>query len=509
MMACLTGSLLTDLVAVFTTLVAVVYAYFKWSYQYWKKRGLPSLEPTIPFGNLPNPMISNVSLAEQMDLLYKDAKSKGWKHCGIYTMARPTWFVLDPDLLKHIFTKDFQQFTDRVAYHNERDDRLTSNMFVLGGARWKQLRTKLSPTFTSGKMKMMFQTMVDCGYILERYIEEDVADKQPIDIKDVLGRFSTDIIGSCAFGLECNTFKEPNSPFRVYGKKIFEGSVLDTAKDAFRLNFPNLARALRMRQFKSDIIDFYSKVVSDTISYREKNNVVRNDFLQMLIELKNKDIAADNSINKLTMDEIIGQSFLFFAAGFETSSTTMTFALFELSTKQEIQDKVREEIRSVLARHDGKISYDSMNELVYMKQVIDETLRKYPALPLLNREAVEDYKVPGEDTIIEKGTSVFIPVMGLHYDKDFFENPQVFDPDRFSAENKKTRHQYCYLPFGEGPRNCIGERFGVLQTKVGLTSLLRNHRITLNAKTKVPLKLDPTSIITTAVGGIWLNVKRV
>ncbi|KAJ8913650.1 hypothetical protein NQ315_007367 [Exocentrus adspersus] len=505
----ITSSFLTNVVAVLVTTIAIVYAFFIWSFQYWKRKGVPYLEPkSIPFGNVPNPLTSKMSFGENARQLYQEAKTRGLKHCGIFIMSKPTWFVLDLDLLRHVFTKDFQFFTDRGLFVNEKDDPISAHLFALGGVKWKHLRSKLSPTFTSGKMKMMFQTMVDCGLILEKYIEEDVANKKVVDIKDVLGRFSTDIIGSCAFGLECNSFKEPNSLFRVYGKKVFDPSIFDLLKGFFSVLFPNLAKALGTHAVPSDISNFYTKVVEDTVSYREKNKVTRNDFLQLLIELKNKTTEVAGDGKSLTMDEIVAQSFIFFIAGFETSSTTMTFALFELATHPEIQDKVRTEIQDVLSRHDNKITYDSINELVYMKQVIDETLRKYPPVAVITREAVADYKVPGDDTVVEKGTLVFLPVIGVHYDEDYYENPEAFDPDRFSPENKHKRHPYSHLPFGEGPRVCIGERFGIMQTKVGLTALLKNHRITLNEKTKVPLVMSPRSQVTSVDEGIWLNVRK-
>ncbi|XP_018578417.1 cytochrome P450 6a2-like, partial [Anoplophora glabripennis] len=102
-------------------------------------------------------------------------------------------------------------------------------------------------------------------------------------------RFSTDIIGSCAFGLDCNSFEEPNSPFRVYGKKVFRPTALDQINILISFSFPNLARILGIRIVKKDVSDFFIKVVEDTISYREKNNVSRNDFMQLLLEMKNKD----------------------------------------------------------------------------------------------------------------------------------------------------------------------------------------------------------------------------
>nr|CAI5826710.1 unnamed protein product [Callosobruchus analis] len=322
--------------------------------------------------------------------------------------------------------------------------------------------------------------------------------------------YTTDIIGSCAFGIECNTFKEPDSPFRSFGQKIFERGRLGLLKLSFIFGFPKLAEFLRLKITPDDVTKFFMKVVNDTIEYRMKNNVVRKDFLQSLIELRAHDQQDHKKDGKsLTMDEIAAQSFIFFIAGFETSSTTMTFALYELATHPEIQEKAREEILQVLKRHDNKFSYDAVNELVYLKQVIDEALRKYPALPLVTRVCVKDYKIPGTDVVIEEGTKIIVPIAGIHHDDRYYEDPEKFDPDRFTEANKEQRHPYANLSFGEGPRICIGMRFGIMQTKVGLASILKNYRVSLNEKTKTPLKISIRSFIPTTDGGMWLTMEKI
>ncbi|KAJ8973005.1 hypothetical protein NQ317_000394 [Molorchus minor] len=212
--------------------------------------------------------------------------------------------------------------------------------------------------------------------------------------------------------------------------------------------------------------------------------------------------------NSLTMDEIIAQSFVFFVAGYETSATTMTFALFELATRPEIQDRVRKEIKVVLRRHNDQITYDSLSELTYLTQVINETLRVYSPARFLQRQCLKNYKVPGEDVVVEKGTSVIISIKGIHYDKDYYKNPTVFDPERFNEENNKNMNSYVHLPFGQGPRACIA-RFGIMQVKVGLTCLLRKCKVSLNEKTKLPLKMSPNSQVSAAEGGIWLNLEDI
>ncbi|KAH0813543.1 hypothetical protein GEV33_009247 [Tenebrio molitor] len=196
----------------------------------------------------------------------------------------------------------------------------------------------------------------------------------------------------------------------------------------------------------------------------------------------------------LTMNELAAQAFVFFLAGFETSSNTMTFCLFELVSNPDIQEKLPQEVKDILDKYDNKLTYGGVIEMHYMEKVINETLRKYPPVPFLNRVCTKDYHVPGTDFIIEKGTKVMIQVLGIQRDPEHYPDPEKFDPERFSEENKKTRHPYTFLPFGEGPRICIGLRFGMMQTKVALTILLKNYKFSLGSKTALPLKFDPKSV---------------
>lgn len=140
--------------------------------------------------------------------------------------------------------------------------------------------------------------------------------------------------------------------------------------------------------------------------------------------------------------------------------------------------------------------------------VVSETLRMYPPLGFLDRIAGQDYKVPNSDLTIEKGTPVIISMIGMHYDPEYFPDPEKFDPERFSEENKKNRPAYVYFPFGEGPHVCIGLRLGLLQSKLGLIHLLKQYEYSPSEKTCIPMRLDPKGLTTTALGGIQLNVRK-
>jgi cytochrome P450 family 6 len=337
------------------------------------------MEPfVLAFGNLLNPMKKIETVGVTVRRLYDMMKKKKWQHGGLYFMTNLIYVPLDLEYVKKVLTKDFHNFVDRGIYYNEKKDPIGAHLFAIGGAKWRNLRTKLTPTFTSGKLKSMFQTLVDCEPNLQEKVEVECKNKRPVDIKEVLGCYTTDIIGSCVFGLDCNTFKEDDSPFRRYGKKVFSASTFRRLQSAICQSFPNVSRFIVIRQIPKDISDFFTKVVKDTVEYREKNSYTRKDFMQLLIDLKNNKLAEEEGYKHdgktLTMDKITAQSFIFFLAGFETASTTMTFALYDLAKNQEIQKKVRHEMETVLARHEGKITYDSVQEMKYLNQVLDGTV---------------------------------------------------------------------------------------------------------------------------------------
>lgn len=142
-------------------------------------------------------------------------------------------------------------------------------------------------------------------------------------------------------------------------------------------------------------------------------------------------------------------SVVFFLAGFETSSTALSYALYELSLNQELQDKTRVEIEKVLAEHDGKITYEAIMNMEWCGQVISESLRKYTPGNVLLRTCTKEYHVPGTNYIIDKGSNLMLPMSAIHNDPEYFPNPEKFDPERFSPEASKERNPFAFLPFGK------------------------------------------------------------
>jgi cytochrome P450 family 6 len=264
--------------------LTAIYVYFKVSFSYWKKRGVPTLNPTAPFGDFGAVIFTRKNVSEIMNKCYKEFHGK--KFGGLYNFTMPILLVRDPEVIKDILVKDFEKFHSRGTVTNEKKEPFQGHLAALSGSKWRNLRVKLSPTFTSGKMKMMFGTLVECGKELQECLQEPANNRETIEIKDILARYSTDVIASCAFGVQCNCLKNPDAEFRKWGRKIFEPSLATKFFRTVTLLMPSLTRFLKFPP--KEVGKYFMEMVKETVEYRERNDVKRNDFMQLLIQMKNK-----------------------------------------------------------------------------------------------------------------------------------------------------------------------------------------------------------------------------
>ncbi|XP_071576390.1 probable cytochrome P450 6a14 [Temnothorax nylanderi] len=505
--------LFIELIGVLTIALSVVYIYYKYVlFNFWRKKGIFYVEPVVPAGNLTDFVTGKLSVGE----LFHDAyvKYKDYRAFGMYTFFKPNLVIADLDLIRMVLTKEFGSFHDRGMFCNEKTDPLSGHLFLLPGKKWRNLRVKLTPTFTSGKIKQIFIILKESGEEFTRSLESKAQTNDCIEIKDMFARYSTDIIMSTAFGIKSNCIKQPDNEFRYWGKKVFEEKPFWNALLIFA---PQIMDFFSIPFTDRGVTNFFTKMFRDNVEYRQSHNVIRHDFMNLLIQLMEKgyvepddeeDITGISSnVNRLTMLEAAAQAYVFFLAGFETSSTTATYCLYELAQHQDIQNKVRKEIDEILKKH-GEMTYNAVNEMTYLHKVVNETMRKYPPVPVLNRVCTKDLDLPTTNIHLPEGTLITIPVLGLHRDPSIYPDPDKFDPERFDGDKIATRHPYAYLPFGEGPRICIGMRFGYMQTKVGLVSLLSKFKFKLHPRTPVPLIFDEASIILTAKGGVHLIIEH-
>nr|QBC73130.1 cytochrome P450 mono-oxygenase [Osmia bicornis] len=498
------GNYFEILLSIAVILIAFYY-YAISNFDFWKKRGVVGPTPTPFFGNTMDLIFTNISLRHYIKTAYDQYKNEPM--IGLYLMKKPSLILNDPELIKHVLIRDFSKFADRGALVYEKTEPLSPHLFNLEAERWRPLRARLSPIFTPGKMKEMFYLIIECSQHLEKYLAKEVEKGEPLECRELTTRFTIDVIGSCAFGIEMNALADGRSEFHQKGRNVFDATFENVFRFKMKQFFPELYDLLGYIIPERRLASFFTKAVMDTIKYRQENDIFRPDFINMLMELK----AHPEKLNNIELTDslLTAQAFVFFSAGFETSSTTISNTLYELAVNQEIQNKLREEIMEYCSKDKGELEYETVKEMEYLDKVFKETLRMYPAVSLLIRNAISNYTFDGTKVSIPKGTKIWIPVFALHRNSDIYPNPDSFDPERFNEDAVAARNSMHYLPFGDGPRNCVGARFAIYQTKVGLIAILRNFKVDVCEKTRIPYEFDPAAFLLAPKEGIYLKFTKI
>ncbi|XP_012232608.1 cytochrome P450 6B7-like isoform X2 [Linepithema humile] len=359
-----------------------LYFYLTATFDFWKCRGVPYKKPTVLVGNFGPLLLFRQSLPEGVKEMYQWFKDE--RFFGVFRVRSPALILRDPDLVKSICIKDFSCFPYRgIPINNE--DPLNEHLFHLEGRKWKSLRSKLTPAFSSGKLKRMFYLLVECCEELQKLISASCAADRTVEVRELATKFTIDVIGSCAFGIQINALTNEESEFHKAAKKLSRPSYKATLWRMLRTAMPRLYKLLGVQVIDPSVTHFFKDVVSQVISQRESNGVRRHDFMDLLLDLKNKgavenetgsaQICSDEdaqAAKEIELDEnaIAAQAFVFFAAGYETSSNTIAFCLYELALNQEIQEKTRREIRNAIKPLGGKLTYDTVQEMKYLDMVI-------------------------------------------------------------------------------------------------------------------------------------------
>lgn len=285
-----------------------VYLYITHKLSYWKDQGIAYIEPQFFYGNAKG-IGKKFHMSDFTQRMYNSVKAKG-PFGGIYIFTKPIFMVTDLDLIKQILVKDFHVFPNRQHHVKDEKNPIGTNLVNLQDEEWKNLRSKLTPTFTSGKIKMMFELVTQVAdRLVDTIDKEKKLDGGAVEIKSTMARFTTDVIATSAFGIESNTLGDKTNKFLEIGLKAFApGSFV---KRHFVLNFPILSRKLGISTSNKEIQNFYIDVVRETIQYRKENpQVQRNDFMNLLIKMHDS-----SSPDALTFHEVVAQSQVFFLAG--------------------------------------------------------------------------------------------------------------------------------------------------------------------------------------------------
>ncbi|CAG2117959.1 unnamed protein product, partial [Medioppia subpectinata] len=407
--------------------------YFTRNFNYFTKLGIKGPRPYFFVGTLwgnflqPNPVLE------------LQRYQKYGKIYGIFEGNKAIVQVGDPDLIKQILVTDFHVFAGRRGIGNVRHPIMDLTLVAAKGDDWRRIRWIVSPTFTPGKMKRMYPLVRQSLATFLDTLDTYAVDKQEINAKDMYGCYAMDVIANCAFATKTNSLKDPNNAFLINARKVFSPPVwrvlIGFLLPTNALNFLNI-RTL----FEEKSLDFFSQTMREIIKNRKKSETKFNDFVELLMKAKerndenrdesdghedhyineednNKKKVLDNnltSIKCLTEDEVLAQGFSFFAAGFETTSSTLAFCSYELALNPDVQQKLYEEVMASVDTN-GEIDYEVLTKLPFLDAVITETLRLHSTALKLTRKAAEDYRLGDTGITIPKGDIVEIPIHAIHH----------------------------------------------------------------------------------------------
>ncbi|XP_075148979.1 putative cytochrome P450 9f2 [Haematobia irritans] len=503
-------------VILISVLLYLIYRFCTANHDYFKKRGIPSAKHIPIVGNFWEMVLGRKSMLDVLVEIYNEHDGKVY---GVFDQGQPIYMIKDPELIKQIAVKDFDHFVNHRTFTDPDDDKhlFAASLFMMQDGRWKDMRSTLSPAFTGSKMRAMYQLMHDVAQQTMLYMKSlsEAAGPQglELEIKDFITRYTNDIIASTAFGLQVNSFTETDNEFYISGKKMTTFTFTQGLKFFLFGQFPKIMNLLNIQLFDKQSIDYFMRLVLDSMKYRQEKNIIRPDMINMLMEargmIKSNDSQVKASNREWSDVDIVGQCFLFFFAGFETSSSLSCFTIHELMENPDIQEKLYEEIQEVNEKLNGQPpTYEAMMDMRYMDMVVRECLRKWPAANIIDRTCNKDISYDLGDGLkldLKKGDGVWLPVPALHRDPQYFDQPLKFDPERFSEENKDTINPFAYIPFGVGPRNCIGSRFALLESKVLVYYLLREFKFEKSPKSCIPMELKASGFQLSAKHGFWVN----
>ncbi|XP_067005524.2 cytochrome P450 6k1 isoform X2 [Anabrus simplex] len=352
--------------------------YFTRNNGYWRKRGVRYLEPAPVIGNLSPLLHVRVSPGQLFADIYNQGEGEPFIGCFIFD--KPALVIRDLELIKRIVVKDFEHFHSRYTNTDASVDPVGArNLFVTRGQRWKFFRAHLSPNFTTTKLRAYLPLMSQCAEELTGYLKEVSADtRKPITIRDVMARAATDVITCCTLGIKSNTLRNKNAEFRKYGRKIFGFTTSRAFEILGHFLAPGLVKIGKFNFLQKETTAFFKQVVGEAVEFRKMNNVERGDLLDSLLNLRElvdrkKNIKPDKpNVPEIDVkdEDIVGQSAIFFGAGFETTSITLSFTLYEMAVNPRIQARLREEIASGVKEQGGSLTYEAINGMKYLDMVV-------------------------------------------------------------------------------------------------------------------------------------------
>jgi cytochrome P450 len=390
--------------------------------------------------------------------------------------SRDVWWVHHPDGAARVLSgSSWRAYAKRDQVHDEIVRWLGPGLLTAEGEDWTRQKRLLQPVFTKAAVDGYADLMVA---EIETVVGEwDVSDEPVVDLGDQMQRLTLRVVLKALFGDSADDVV----PHVRASFPAVSDTIMRRGLGAVRL--PEGIPTPRVRRGRAARDDLFSVCDAIVAGRREGRTTGETDLLSLLL-------AARDGEERLDDEEVRSQVLLFMLAGHETTAIALTFALHLLGRHQDVQDSVRQEVRDVLG--DRSPTSATVTGLPLTTAVLKEAMRLYPSAPILGRLAVEEDDLMGHR--VPPGTNVVVAPWTIHRHPEFWQDPLVFDPTRFTGGPRpEPSHRYAWMPFGGGPRACIGQHFSMVEAVLALALILREHRVTAQADTD---QLPVSSLIT-------------
>lgn len=431
--------------------------------------------------------------------LHKMLLNYFYKYGRVYKMSigrSPSIVVTDPEILKQIMVKEFWKFTNRPPFVRFNPP-LDAAIFIARDETWRRVRHTLTPTFTASKLKQIVPIIETASEKLTTKLQNFSETGESVDVVGQFSLFALDVIMRAAFGMENNIQMNADPELVEKARNVFQTPIWIR----FFSMFPFWGYFSRYVDPLQNV-DYFWAIAKDILQKRQKQGFTgTKDLVQLMLKAHEEHV---DGVRKLSDDEIMAQSIVFLVAGFETTGNTLTSIAYFLAKYPEVQDRLIREIDELINTHGNEPLYELVNRAGYMDQVISEVQRLCGPALLIIRECTEDAIYKG--IRIPKGCGINIPVYVLHRDPDLWDNPLDFNPENFSPEAKEKRDPFAFLPFGAGPRQCIGMRLALLEIKIALMKIMQRFKFERAPETVEKLE-HRAVVLLTPKDTIYVKVK--
>ena len=368
------------------------------------------------------------------------------------------------------------------------------------GDKWKSLKKLASGAFSLIRLKKSISLFNECYKHMLDYIENELnCGKNIIDGYDIFPNITANVLALVGLGVNLNSFKDPQNIFMKHLNGIWESNRWQAVE-----MLPKLAKLFRVKPFNPESAKFVETIIKRTMNQRSLKGDYGKDILGSLLKIKQEDSGGESF-------EIIFNTYIqFMMDGSMATSELLGSTLYYIIAHPEVYSKLIEEQDSVFtddeAGRNGNVTEEEVSQLEYLDMVYSEVCR-LSCIDKTPRVCTKSWNIPGTNIIIPAGTQILMPISAIHRDPDLWENPEEFNPERFSTENKMKIKNGTYLPFGTGPRQCLGQIYVKLHIKLTVTHLLRNY--TLENFENLPKVMErPYGGAFLPEGGIKLKLTR-